>query len=258
MTTPPGAVSGPRGYDLEIQHLKDRAAKMGDWALRMVHDGWRAFDAGDLIGAQDVLDRDTELDQLDEDMEHAAIAFIVLRQPTAIDLRTATSLLKITTHLDRMGRLGFDMARITTAGPGPEPSDLRNILQRMDDTVESMVQQSLDALSHDRVDLARELFRRDDEVDQLHREANLRIVREMGANPGRAPRLANDLLVARHFERIADNACKVGEKTVYAVTGQRRSEYLPRHPFRPYVLETPPPESDGGRPDPASSGDTSP
>jgi phosphate transport system protein len=229
----------PRGYDLQVRHLKDRAVTMGDWALSMVHDGWRAYDQGDLTAAQAVLDRDTQLDQFDEDMEHATIAFLVLRQPTAVDLRTAAALLKITTHLDRVGRLGFDMARITSTGPAKELAGLRNLLQRMDEIVESMVRQSIDALNHDQADVARQLFRRDDDVDRMHREANQIIISNLEKDPALARRLASDLLVARHFERIADNACKVGEKTIYALTGQRRSEYLPRHPFRPYVLETP-------------------
>lgn len=235
---PPGVKVRP-GYDLEIRHLKERATKMGNWAFDMFHDGWTAFEAGDLDAAQKVLDRDSQLDRLDEDMEHAAIAFLVLRQPTAIDLRTAAALLKITTHLDRIGRLGFDMARITTPEAGEDPDDLKRLLQQMDSVVESMVRQAIDALATDRVDLARDLFRRDDEVDALHREATRRIIDQLVKSPASAQRLAMYLLVARHFERIADNACKIGEKTIYALTGQRRSEYLPRHPFVPYILETP-------------------
>jgi phosphate transport system protein len=237
----------PRGYDLQIRHLKDRAVRMGNWALGMFHDGWRAYDEGDLAAAQAVLDRDTQLDRFDEDMEHAAIAFMVLRQPTAVDLRTAAGLLKITTHLDRIGRLGFDMARIATPAPGKEPPELKSLLQRMDEIVESMVRQAIDALDHDQADLARQLFLRDDAIDRMHREANKLILENLGQDVSSNRRLAGDLLVARHFERIADNACKVGEKTIYALTGQRRSEYLPRHPFRPYVLESPSrkPESGG-------------
>jgi phosphate transport system protein len=248
MSEDPLADTGlPRGYDLQVRHLKDRAVKMGNWALGMVHDGWRAYDQGDLAAAQAVLDRDTQLDQFDEDMEHAAIAFLVLRQPTAVDLRTAAGLLKSTTHLDRIGRLGFDMARITFPGRGVGPSELRNLLQRMDDIVESMVRQTIDALDHDQVELARQLFQRDDAIDTMHRQANRMILDGLGKDASSNLRLAGDLLVARHFERIADNACKVGEKTIYALTGQRRSEYLPRHPFRPYVLEAPPgkPTSNG-------------
>ncbi len=235
--SPTDGSAAPRGYDLEIRHLKDRAVKMGIWAMGMVHDGWTAFERGDLVLAQTVLDRDTQLDRFDEDMEHAAIAFLVLRQPTAVDLRTAAALLKITTHLDRIGRLGFDMARISTAGPGGESTELKATLERMDGIVESMVGQAIEALDQGQVDRARALFRRDDEVDALHREATQSIVAELAQQPAAVPRLANCLLVARHFERIADNACKVGEKTIYALTGQRRSEYLPRHPFRPFVME---------------------
>jgi phosphate transport system protein len=240
MNADPLADTGrPRGYDLEIRQLKARAVAMGEWALGMVHDGWRAFKAGDFTAAQAVLDRGAELDRLDEDIEHATIAFLVLRQPTAGDLRTAAGVLKITTHLDRVGRLGFDMARITAAGPLKGPADLQDVLERMDNAVESMVRQCLEALGHDRADLARELFRRDDEVDQLHRDANRIILRELRSKTSDTPRVAEALLVARHFERIADNACKVGEKTVYALTGQRRSEYLPRHRYMPYALEAP-------------------
>ena len=230
----------PRGYDLEVRHLKDRAVAMGNWALRMVHDGWRAFDAGNLEAAQGVLDRDSELDHLDDDMEHATIAFLVLRQPAAVDLRTAASLLKVTTHIDRIGRLGFDMARITAPLPEKDSPRVRALLQQMDDVVEAMVQQSIEALRTDQIKLAQGLFARDDAVDWMHREANRLIVTELSQSPKQAQRLTGQLLVARHFERIADNACKVGEKTIYAVTGQRRSEYLPRHPYRPYALESAP------------------
>jgi phosphate transport system protein len=240
MTEGPLSDTGaPRGYDLEVRHLKDRAVRMGAWALGMVHDGWRAYDGGDLKAAQKVLDRAGQLDQFDEDMEHATIAFLVLRQPAAVDLRTAAGLLKSTTHLDRIGRLGFDMARITTSGPTKELAELESLLQEMDDTVESMIQQSIDALDRDNPDLARQLFRRDDGVDQMHRQANRLIITNLEKDPALARRLAGDLLVARHFERIADNACKVGEKTIYALTGQRRSEYLPRHRTQPYVQESP-------------------
>jgi phosphate transport system protein len=240
MTEDPLAATGqPRGYDLEVRHLKTRAASMGEWALEMVHDGWRAFDKRDIQAAQLVLDRNGMLDRLDDEMEHATIAFLVLRQPAAVDLRTAAGLLKITTHLDRIGRLGFDMARITTVDSKRESAELRALLQRMDDAVESMVRQSLEALSTDRVDIARELFRRDDEVDRMYHQANRMVVVELTKNSEAAARLACDLLVARHFERIADNACKIAEKTIYAVTGQRRTEYLPRRPPQPTFLEPP-------------------
>ncbi len=228
-----------RGLDADLGRLRKRAEEMGQWALGMVHDGWRAFRAGDLDLAQKVLDRDTQLDQYDQAIEHEVISFLVLRQPKAGDLRTAAALLKVTTHLDRMGRLGFDMARITTPMEAPDVAEITELLDTMDRAVEVIVHRALEALTKADEAIARELFVRDDEVDRLHRQATRVCIREMVHDPMSAQRLSGDLLVARHFERIADNACKIAERTIYAVTGQRRAEYIPRHPYQPYALERP-------------------
>jgi phosphate transport system protein len=211
--------------------------EMGNLALTMVHDGWQAFHTGDLELAQKVLDRDAELDRYDQDVEHDVISFLVLRQPAAGDLRAAAALLKSTTHLDRIGRLGFDMARITTPSEGHNVPEVTDLLDTMDRTVESMVHQTLEALGRGDAELAKGLFARDDEVDRMHRQATRLVVRELMHDPLLAQHLSGDLLVARHFERIADNACKIGERTIYASTGQRRAEYLSRHPYRPDVIE---------------------
>jgi phosphate transport system protein len=227
------------GLTGELGRLKERAAEMGRWALTMVHDGWRAFRAGDLGLAQQVLDRDTELDRLDQEIEREVIGFFVVRQPAAGDLRHGAALLKITTHVDRIGRLGFDMARLTAPTDGRDVPELLALLDAMDLVVESMVQQSLDALARDDAPRAKELFTRDDEVDRMYRKATALILRGIAEKTGSPVRLTREMLVVRHFERIADNACKIAERTIYAVTGERRREYLPRHPYHPYVLEPP-------------------
>jgi phosphate transport system protein len=235
------AVTGAERTKLtdELNRLKGRAVEMGNWALSMVHDGWEAFRTGDLAAAQKVLDRDTELDKFDQEIEHEVISFLVLQKPSAGDLRTAASLLKATTHLDRIGRLGFDMARITTTDGSNDEAGITEILTAMDQTAESMVRQTLDASQKGDAQLAMQLFARDDEVDRMHRRATRLCIRELVNDPMSAQHLSGDLLVARHFERIADNACKIAERTIYAVTGQRRAEYLPRHGYQPYALERP-------------------
>ena len=227
-----------RRLETDLVRLRERAADMGRWSLGMVHDGWRAFRAGDLSRAQQVLDRDTELDRYDQEVEHEVIGFLVTRQPAGGDLRGAAALLKATTHLDRMGRLGFDIARITIPPVNPDvPESLLQMLDTMDERAEEIGAAAVEALQRGDADRARALLPQDDEVDRLHREATRLIVGELRRDPRLAQRLSGALLVARHFERISDNACKVCERTIYAATGQRRAEYLPPHPYHPYALE---------------------
>lgn len=231
-----------RHLDDELNRLKAHAGGMGDWALSMVHEGWGAFRAGDLSAAQKVLERDDKLDQFDQDIEHEVISFLVLQKPSAGDLRTAASLLKATTHLDRIGRLGFDIARVATRREATEDADeqrISELLDSMDQSAEAMVRQAVDSLVKGDEPSARQLFSRDDEVDRMYRQAARLCVRQLVKDPLSAQLLSGELMVARHFERIADNACKIAERTIYAVTGQRRAEYLPRHPYQPYALEPP-------------------
>ena len=251
---PPTPSEGPRGNEREIAQLKAHSVEMGHWALGMIHDGWVAFQRSDLKLAQTVLDRDTRLAKYEEDIEHETIAFLLLRRPAGGDLRVAVGILKATTYLDRMGRLGFDIARITTPEVKPDLPELRDHLQNMDILAESQVALVLDALEHDKVDLARSLFDRDDEIDRMHRETNRIAVRQLLFDPLSGQHTSNEILIARHFERIADNACRVAEKVIYGLTGQRPSEYLPRHPYLPYVLERPPAKGNdeaGATPSPA-------
>ena len=229
----------PRGYDREIAKLKQHAVEMGHYALTMVHEGWNAFQRADLTAAQAVLDKDERLSKMEDEIEHETTAFILLRHPAAGDLRIAIAILKSTTHLDRIGRLGFDIARITTPEVRPDLPELRDHLQNMDILAESQVALALDALEHDKPDLARSLLDRDDEIDRTHRETNRVAVKQLLFDPLSGQRTSNEILVARHFERIADNACRVAELTIYALTGKRASEYMPRHPYLPYYLERP-------------------
>lgn len=220
----------PRGLDAEARQLKRHAVEMGEWALGMVHDGWMAFERGELPLAQSVIDRDTRLDQFDQDVEREAVGFLVRKQPMGPDIREAAAVLKTITYLDRIGRYGFDIAWLTSPEGAYDHDDLRELLRSMDALAEGMVSKAIDAFANDRADIARSIFDEDDQVDEMNRSVYRIVIEELRSDPSVTQRIANELLVARHFERIADHACKIAEKTIYAVTGQRRGEYLPKRP----------------------------
>jgi phosphate transport system protein len=230
-----------RGYDRELAQLKGHAVEMGQWALGMVRDGWIAFERGDLALAQAVIARDDRLDRFDQEIEHEAIGFLVRNQPMGPDLRQAAAVLKATTYLDRIGRYGFDIAWLSSPGGVYAPDELRELLRSMDALSEEMVGKALHALASNRADVARTIFEEDDRVDEMNRSVYRVVLQEIRADPSVTQRIAHDILVARHFERIADHACKIAEKTIYAVTGQRRSEYLPRRSTPSVGSGDPPP-----------------
>ena len=79
------------------------------------------------------------------------------------------------------------------------------------------------------VELARDLVRQDDVVDNLNREC-FRLALEIGDDADRREWAMTMLLAARAIERIGDNAVDIGEQVAFVVTGLFREFEDASHP----------------------------
>jgi phosphate transport system protein len=235
MTTEEGGEPGALTEDHHraIANLTHHVAEMTELALGMVADGTRALLQGDRELARSVASRDAVLDRYDLNIEVETIRLVAVMQPEGPDLRTTEAILKIANCVDRIGRLGYDLSRYLPEGSADIDADVRDLLRRMDERARAMVAEAMEAFLARDAARAKAVFPMDDAVDSLHRDAQKRLVELLRKGGAEADRRAFELLGARHLERVADNACKIAEKAVYAITGERRSEYLPRRPSPP-------------------------
>jgi phosphate transport system protein len=211
----------------EIDLLKRHVAEMTVLATGMVADGLRALLSEDRELSRSVISRDAPLDRYDLNIETETIRLVAVLQPEARDLRTIEAILKIASCVDRIGRLGYDLARYLAPAPADADAEVRDLLRQMDTRARAMVAEAVEAFLANDAGRAKSVFVLDDEVDALHREAQTRLIELLRQGGPATDRLAFELLGARHLERVADNACKIAEKSVYAITGERRSEYFP-------------------------------
>jgi phosphate transport system protein len=218
--------------DRGIAVLKQHIVQMTDLAVGMVADGTRALLATDADLARSVIARDAPLDKFDSDLETEVMRLIAVRQPEGPLLRTLGAVLKIANCVDRVGRLGYDLARnLSTAPEAPDMSH-QDLLRQMDEQARAMVLQAIHAFVVGNADEAKAVFALDDDVDALNREVQARLIKLLAQGGGATDKLAHELLATRHLERVGDNACKIAEKAVYAITGERRSEYFPQMAHR--------------------------
>jgi phosphate transport system protein len=223
-----GGGSAPDENHRAMAALKQHVAEMTALAVGMVADGTRALLRGDPDLSRSVASRDTALDRYDLNIELETIRLVAVMQPEGPDLRTTEAILKIANCVDRVGRLGYDLSRFLAPGAGdPEVHDW---LQRMDNRARAMVTEAMEGFLAGDAARAKGVFPMDDEVDQLHRDTQKRLIELLRKGGPESDRHAFELLGARHLERVADNACKIAEKAVYAITGERRTDYLPRRP----------------------------
>jgi phosphate transport system protein len=236
----PGARAGEDDLR-QIADLKRHVAEMTALATGMVADGTRALLAADQELSRSVFSRDAPLDRYDLNIEIEAIRLVATIQPEGPDLRTIEAAIKIANCVDRIGRLGYDLSRYIVPAPEAADAPVRDLLREMDQKARAMVAEAIDAFVAGGAARAKAVFAMDDEVDALHREAQSRLIGLLRQGGPATDRLALELLGARHLERVADNACKIAEKAVYAITGERRSEYpRVRGPGRPAAPEDAP------------------
>ena len=211
----------------DIAQLKRHVAEMTVLATGMVADGTRVLLTADKELSLSVVSRAAPLDRFDLEIETSTIRLVAILQPEGPDLRTIESVLKIASCVDRIGRLGYDLGRYVVPAPEGADASVRDLLRQMDSKARTMVVDAMESFLAGDAPRAKAVFGADDEVDALHRELQVRIINQLRKGGPGTDRLAYELLGARHLERVADNACKIAEKAVYAITGERRSEYPP-------------------------------
>ncbi|MFA5861635.1 MAG: phosphate signaling complex protein PhoU [Candidatus Thermoplasmatota archaeon] len=211
-----------RTFHKDVDELVARVARMGALSCKSVHEGVEAFAALDVEAAKRVIAMNQEINHADVAIEARTLDLIAHHQPMAKDLRTLGASLKIITYLDRIGRYGYDIAKATLALEGKEHVRKLVGIPIMRDKAVGLLDRSLDAFQSRDAVKARTIQPDDDEVDGLYDQIFRECLTYMIEEPRNITQCTQYILVARHLERVGDNAGKIAEKTIYMATGERR------------------------------------
>jgi phosphate transport system protein len=209
-------------FHQQLDALRHRVLEMGRLARLNVTEGVQSLVSLDSALASKVIERGEQLNRLDVEIERDALDLLALNQPMAQDLRTIGASLKIITYLDRIGRYGYDIAKVSRQMGGREHIRKPVSFRLMADSAMAMLDQAMKAYEARDADLARAVPAQDNVVDALNEQIFRECVTYMMEDPRTVTVCAHYILVARHLERAADNARKIAEKALYMVTGERR------------------------------------
>ncbi|HEY1598469.1 MAG TPA: phosphate signaling complex protein PhoU [Pirellulales bacterium] len=172
---------------------------------------------GDL--ARSIIERDSEIDRMEVDVEEECLKVLALYQPVAADLRFVVAVLKINNDLERMGDLARNIAKRVAYLASHERIDLPAEFRSMASKAQSMVRRSLDALVNRDTLIARQIRDDDDEVDAMQRIIRDRIETQIRQDPERFELYMRLLSASKHLERLADMATNIAEDVIYMVEG---------------------------------------
>jgi phosphate transport system protein len=202
--------------------LKEQLLAMSAIAEERTELSVEALLARDKEKANLVITGDADLNQLEIEVEQAAVELLALQQPMARDLRFIIGAIKVSNDLERVGDHAVNIAESAIRlAEKPKANIKIPEIEVMARRARKMLGDSLDAFIRADGALGRKVCREDDVVDSLHDSVFRVLLTHMMADPKTITPSLELLLVGRNLERIADLATNIGEDAVYLAEGKQ-------------------------------------
>ena len=209
-----------RQFEFELDEIKRTILTMAGMVEKGLVKVTRSLTTCNADLAASVISMDDEIDQYEVEIDRLATEFIAKHQPTATDLRFVIVAIKLGPELERIADNSVNIAgRVRHMSKVP-PLDAAQELPRMLGLASAMVNDAIAAYVARDAAAAREIIRRDDEVDVLYWSVFRELIRFMVDDSESISRVIDLILIARFIERIADHATNISEEVVYLVDAQ--------------------------------------
>ena len=207
----------------ELSDLRSLVLRMGEQVDAAVEEAMRALESVDPSRAQQVIDGDEDINEMRFDIEEMALSALARQQPAAKDLRVIVAALNIVLDLERMGDHAAGIAKTVLRVAG-EDHILRppQSLRRIHSLAASMLRDVLDAYRTSDPERARELAKRDDQIDDQYRQLFGELLQTMAEDPAHTERGLYLLFAGHNLERIADRVTNVAERVVFTQSGEMK------------------------------------
>jgi phosphate transport system protein len=218
-------------YQEELERLEASALDGLDMVSTALQRTLEAVEQQDVELAQLVVADDDRIDGRYLEVHQSLITLLATQSPVATDLRLISALLHVLKNVERMGDQCVNICKVIPLSGNEPPSDqeMVKLILSMGGQTRALISQAKRAFAGRDVELARDLVRQDDMVDDLNRDC-FRLALEIGDDADRREWAMTMLLAARAIERIADNSVDIGEQVAFVVTGLFREFEDASHP----------------------------
>jgi phosphate transport system protein len=210
--------------------LESDLVGMGEQAAVAVEKAVRSLVHKDVELALDVIAGDDALDNSYLDLERRVLQLLATQAPVATDLRLLVVILHTNVHLERVGDMAVNVAKLSKVTADlPSSTVVVSQLEEMGDVVTGMLRVAMRAFARRELALAESLPSLDDPVDRLNRNM-YREVAALAADPSELDWGIRMNIVSRMLERVGDHAVDIGEQVAFLLTGEFREFTDASHP----------------------------
>ncbi len=207
-------------FDIELESLRTRVLQMGGLVEQQVKKAMQGLYAADTSLLEAVVREDARVNQLEIELDEACNQVIAKRQPTAIDLRMITTVIKAISDLERIGDKAHKIGRLGLALNAQHTSFTPDVeLRHMADLSLEMLHTALDAFARLNVTAAAEVVHQDEAVNVEYSSVVRQLITYMMEDHRTISRSLDIMSIAKAIERVGDHAKNIAEYVIYMVKG---------------------------------------
>lgn len=203
----------------QLEELNNDVIKMGSILELSMNEMIGVIHDKDVEKAKKIIDRDDEIDLLEQQIEKECINIIAKQQPLASDLRKITSIMKIITDIERIADQCADISEYVIKLNKYPQMEAPKSLESMIEAMKKMVINTIDSFVEGDVEKAKSVIEADDEVDSDFEKITDELSLTMQNKPELVPQCICYLMMIKYLERMADHATNIAEWITFIVTG---------------------------------------
>lgn len=211
-------------YSTDRVRILDMVTKMGEMASQALGMAVRSLVDRDDDLAWSVIEGDDAIDRMEEFIDQECLGSIAMRRPGDAELRFVFAALKIITDLERIGDQAENIAQKALKLNASHSFVPKGCILPMVACVRSMLHDALCAFRDSDGELARDLWRRDDDIDGAYAESTKDFLESVSsglcADHAAVKVGAEELWIIRHLERAGDHVINIAERAYFVVEGK--------------------------------------
>lgn len=217
-----------KAFTEQLETLANLVAQMGGITETQLANAIEAIAKRDGKLAETAVASDERVDRLQLAVEDQALKLLALRQPMAVDLRNTLAAIKIANELERIGDLAKNIGKRALVLNREPPIKLAQSLGRMGRQALRQLKGVLDAYSDRDDGTAKEVWRSDEEIDELYNSLFRELLTYMMEDPRTIGLCTHLLFVAKNIERAGDHATNIAEVVYHMVRADHLTANRPK------------------------------
>ena len=207
-------------HTIKINAINSKLKYMSELVSNQLEAAMIALSENNQNLAEEIMEKDNEIDDLQKEIEGECIKFIATEQPLAKDLRRVFTASKIVTDLERMADLTVDICKIISNNDFKEFIEEANSVWEMEKEIKNMLHLSMEAYLERDTRSAYDICKLDDNIDLYYKEVFKITLKYVKNNENKITLGTQILFISKYLERIGDHITNICEWIIFSKTGE--------------------------------------